>query len=147
MLATTCLSSRLASMKFLPLSLWILLSLPRRQINRCKQFIKLLEARDDATSIWTALVCRQVKRQPDLFVVFLPTLTINGPKKSTPECVKGGSSPRMQSAGRSAISCDIFLGLIRLHVTQDAVIHLTDLLVCKIQYFSRTIAAVTSTPP
>ena len=79
------LSSASAPMKFVPLSQQISLTDPRLQMKRLSAFINESVYKESATSMWTALLARQVNKASYLFTTALPHWTYQGPKKSTPQ--------------------------------------------------------------
>ena len=74
------LSSLCAPMKFVPLSHLISLTGPQRAMKRRSAWIKETVSSEHAVSMCTALLTRQVKRDPYLFTSLRPSLTRNGPK-------------------------------------------------------------------
>ena len=66
--------------KLVPLLLYMCSGCPRRPKNLRKQLMKQCVNKSFATSKCTALVDRQVNKQPYLFTSLLPCLIRNGPK-------------------------------------------------------------------
>ena len=69
-----------APAKLVPLSLYTCSGYPRRPINLRKQLMKQSVDKSFATSKCTALVDRQMNKQPSLFTSVLPCSIRNGPK-------------------------------------------------------------------
>ena len=83
--------------------------------------MKELASMDSSSSMWIALLLRQVNTNPQRLELAAPPRVfleriIQGPKTSNPTFVKGGATSVL-SAGRSAIRCCITGPLNFLHVT------------------------------
>ena len=101
--ATYSAHSLSAPTKFVPLSLIIVLGLPLRAINLLVALRQLSVSNLGTTSICTALIVRQLKRQHYGFSFPRPIFTMKRPKKSTPTFVKTVEASNCSSS-RSAIT-------------------------------------------
>lgn len=102
---TASRSSFSAAVKLVPRSLNIRRGNPRRAVKRDIALRNDSAERKWTISRWTALVVMHVKMQPYLFTELLFCLTRNGPNKSTPVYVKGGSPAVTCSFRTGAICC------------------------------------------
>ena len=95
-------------MKLVPWSHLSLETGPLRATNLRNADMNAEVSIDSTTSVWIALLYRQVKMTAHLFESDVPPLvrlvtTVHGPKTSMPTIVKGGDAVIL-SSGRSAIT-------------------------------------------
>lgn len=74
------LSSGSAPTKFVPLSERISITCPLPAMNQRMALLQESVSKEEATSVCTALIAKQVKMTPYLFTMLLPRFTWNGPK-------------------------------------------------------------------
>ena len=103
-----------APTKLVPLSDLISSGGPLRLTNCRKAIMKSSVSNDGTSSRKTARIVKQLNKHPQRFAEPRPHLTISGPKKSTPENVKGGLYGCNLSLGRGAMTCFIGLSFIQL---------------------------------
>ena len=120
-------SSALAPTKFVPLLVLMTQTLPLLDTNLQSACMKASVDSEFVDSIWIALLERQVKRHPYLFISLRPSFTKMGPNMSIPQYVNGGSWESL-SLGKSAIFCWHILPLRCLQMTHFAINDLTALL-------------------
>lgn len=96
-------SSLLAPLKLVPLSLYIWRGVPLLHVKFLRQIMQELVVRLEVTSIWTALVTRQVKSNIHLFSRRRRFEMYIGPKKSTPVKVNGKVKELTRAGGRGDI--------------------------------------------
>lgn len=114
-------SSEAAPTKFVPLSDLNSETAPRIATNRLMALTNEEEVISSMTSMWTALLYRQVNNTAQRFECALPPLVclvmiVQGPNTSTPTKVKGGDLVS-RSLGRYAIFRLIGFPLILRHAT------------------------------
>ena len=143
--ATYSANSLSAPTKFVPLSLTIVFGLPLRAINLIIALRQLSVSNLGTTSICTALIVRQVKRQHHRFSFLRPIFTMKGPKCSTPTFVKAVEASS-RSSGRPAITGAIVCALPFLQVMNLFLIDLKALRMPRIHIFCWTMFLTCSVP-
>ena len=128
-------NSRSAPTKLVPLFDPISSGGPVRLTNCRKAIMKSSVSNDGPCSRKTARVVKQVNNHPQRFAEPRSYLTISGPRKSTPENVKGGLYGCNLSLGRGAMTCFISLSFSRRHLKKFLMIFFPKLLPPSTSFF------------